>query len=102
MLTPRQNIVLKTPTPRHTNLILQEKQELHCFDLFEPKINKIELIINGTYHYYFTRRTEPYLGLIEILFSKNKDLISKCPLCDNGVEEGEHHCECGQVLDWSE
>lgn len=32
----------------------------------------------------------------------NKDLISKCPLCDNGVEEGEHHCECGQVLDWSE
>ena len=31
----------------------------------------------------------------------NKDLITKCPFCDKGVEEGEHHCECGQALDWS-
>lgn len=39
-----------------------------------------------------------YLG---VSLSGN-NLITKCPLCDKGVEEGEHHCECGQALDWSE
>lgn len=30
----------------------------------------------------------------------NKNIIVKCPLCDRGIEEGEHHCECGQKIDW--
>lgn len=27
---------------------------------------------------------------------------SKCPTCGNYLDDDEHHCECGQKLDWSE
>lgn len=30
------------------------------------------------------------------------NIITKCPLCDRGIEEGEHHCECGQAIDWKQ
>lgn len=29
-------------------------------------------------------------------------LVPICPNCRKPVEEGEHHCECGQALDWGE
>ena len=29
-------------------------------------------------------------------------LVPICPNCRKPVEEGEHHCECGQALKWSE
>lgn len=25
-----------------------------------------------------------------------------CPNCNRGLEEFEHHCECGQAIDWSD
>ena len=25
-----------------------------------------------------------------------------CPYCDRKVNKGEHHCRCGQALDWEE
>ena len=32
----------------------------------------------------------------------NADIITMCPSCYKGIEEDEHHCECGQAIDWSE
>ena len=32
----------------------------------------------------------------------NADIITMCPCCYKSIEEGEHHCECGQAIDWSE
>ena len=29
-------------------------------------------------------------------------IVPMCPTCQESVEEGEHHCKCGQSLDWSE
>ena len=29
-------------------------------------------------------------------------LIPICPNCRESVEEGEHHCKCGQALKWGE
>lgn len=29
-------------------------------------------------------------------------LIPLCPCCQEPLEEGEHHCKCGQKLDWEE
>lgn len=26
----------------------------------------------------------------------------QCPCCERDVEDGEHHCICGQAIDWSD
>lgn len=31
-----------------------------------------------------------------------KEIITLCPCCYESIEEGEHHCKCGQVIDWSD
>lgn len=31
----------------------------------------------------------------------NADIITMCPCCHKGIEEDEHHCECGQLINWS-
>ena len=30
------------------------------------------------------------------------DFDYECPCCGNNIDEYEHHCECGQKLEWSE
>lgn len=30
------------------------------------------------------------------------DFDYKCPNCEDYVDEGEHHCECGQAIDWGD
>ena len=82
MITPKINITsARSPSPRlvsprHTNLIQQEKQETYCSDLFENK-SKIQIIINSTHHYYIPKQSIPVIGVLEIVFIKNRESVNK-------------------------
>ena len=91
---------------------------------YEEAIKCINNVLNSDYHYdeslgyQLTSDDFEWLDLaIEALEKQipkkpvwerlgdslsNADIITMCPCCYKGIEEDEHHCECGQLIDWGE
>lgn len=82
------NIVLADPQKEKMVLALQAMKR--CKEALEKQIPKKAVKKNP------------------ICYSKTKDgqelyvYDCHCPMCDTKLKTNEHHCECGQALDWSD
>jgi len=61
------------------------------------KMNLLEELV------YRDKTMKPIKQTFKAVF-RNDFYVDKyfCPMCKLEVEESDHHCECGQRLDWSE
>lgn len=80
-----QTNMLKTDNPNLANLWLRDCQALRI------AIGSIEKQIPEKPDYYFNSFADG-----------NPVWEGSCPNCGRDIEESDHHCICGQLIDWSD